>query len=58
MQEKLQAAKTIKNLSLKPQIRAKRMRNQAQYTDTSKYRTSVQQANDLAAKSIKRLRKQ
>ena len=37
--------------------RAKRMRNQAQYTDTSKYRTSVQQANDLAARSIKRLRK-
>ena len=57
MQEKLQAAKTIKNLSLKPQIRAKRMRSQAQYTDTSKYRTSQQQANDLAANSIKRLRK-
>ena len=57
VQEKLQAAKTVKNLSLKPQIRAKRMRNQAQYTDTSKYRTSVQQANELAARSIKRLRK-
>ena len=57
VQEKLQAAKTIKNLSLKPQIKAKRTRNQAQYTDTSKYRTSVQQANDLAARSIKRLRK-
>ena len=56
VQEKLQEAKSIKNLSLKPQIRAKRMRNQAQYKDTSKYRTSLQQANDLAARSIKRLR--
>ena len=56
IQEKLQEAKSIKNLSLKPQIRAKRMRNQAQYKDTSKYRTSLQQANDLAARSIKRLR--
>ena len=33
------------------------MHNQQQYTDTSKYRTSQQQANDLAAKSIKRERK-
>ena len=56
-QERSQAAKSIKNLSLKPKIRAKRTRNQQQYTDTSKYRTSHQQAQDLAAKSIKRLRK-
>ena len=57
IQQRKQAAKSIKNLSLKPQIRAKRMRNQQQYTDTSKYRTSQQQANDLATKSAKRARK-
>lgn len=57
MQERKQAKKTIKNLSLKPQIRAKRMRNQCQYTDTSKYRTSLQQADDLASRTIKRLKR-
>ena len=57
IQQRKQAAKAIKNLTLKPQIRAKRMRNQQQYKDTSKYRTSQQQADDLAVKSVKRARK-
>ena len=57
VQSKKQAAKSVKNLALKPVIRAKRTANQAQYRSTASYRTSKEQASDLAAQTIKRQRK-
>ena len=44
------------NLQAKPAMRAKRIAKQNQYTDTSKYRTAAQQANDYA-KSVSSTKK-
>ena len=47
-QENLLKKKAETNLLTKPAMRAKRVAKQAQYKDTSKYRTAAQQAKDYA----------
>ena len=50
-QEKCLAKKAQSTLLSKPAMRAKRIAKQQQYTDTSKYRTSAQQAKDYVKKN-------